>query len=397
MLPNDHPLVAIDVSKGKSHAQTFVSRGHPCAKAFCFDHTKTGLAKLAAAVSGLTTMSGKKPAIAYEHTGVYSRVIAGWAESSGLASIPIPPLLSAKARKAKLRPTKTDAIDCQTIAEVAYAHDAGAWQVTSALLAISRMREAAVEAAATARGRYREQIDLSWPCLDKFIDPASSAAIAAVARYRHPSAVLRAGPKRVEAAIRKGGRCLGRLSAKAAAEALCSYAAESMSPVGEDSPETESLMMAIEALESAAEAEGRLTSEMIAEARKSDGFAILMSIDGIAERLAASILAELGDPSRFRGKGSVAAYAGLDPAVSQSGKSEGKHLGITRKGNARLRKYLYLATVGCCSPGKSNRIKRFVEKKQKGGLPRKAALVAGCRKMIVVIRSMLLNGTLFEH
>ena len=170
-----------------------------------------------------------------------------------------------------------------------------------------------------------------------------------------------------------------------------------MSPVAEDSPEIKSLIAAAEALESSVAAEEELASELIAEARESGGFDILMSIDGIGERLAASILAELGDIARFRGRESIVAYAGLDPAVSQSGKSAGLHLHITRKGNARLRKYLYLATVGCCSPAKSNRIKSFVEAKQKGGLPRKAALVAGCRKMIVTIRSMLLNGTLFEH
>ena len=182
-----------------------------------------------------------------------------------------------------------------------------------------------------------------------------------------------------------------------------------MSPVAEDSPEIKSLIAAAEALESSVAAEEELASELIAEARESGGFDILMSIDGIGigERLAASILAELGDIARFRGRESIVAYAGLDPAVSQSGKSAGLHLHITyagldpavsqsgksaglhlhitRKGNARLRKYLYLATVGCCSPAKSNRIKSFVEAKQKGGLPRKAALVAGCRKMIVTI------------
>ena len=362
MLSADDPLVAIDVSKGKSHAQGFLSRGHPCGKPFSFAHTKAGFAKLGKLVSDLLGKAGKPPAVAYEHTGVYSRVVAGWAESSKLGSIPIPPLLSAKARKAKLRPTKTDAIDCQTIAEVAYAYDADGRRAASPLTAVSRRREDA-----------------------------------AVTHYRHPSAVLRAGAKRVESVLSKARRRFGRSSAKAIAESICSYAGESMSPVAEDSPEIKSLIAAAEALESSVAAEEELASELIAEARESGGFDILMSIDGIGERLAASILAELGDIARFRGRESIVAYAGLDPAVSQSGKSAGLHLHITRKGNARLRKYLYLATVGCCSPAKSNRIKSFVEAKQKGGLPRKAALVAGCRKMIVTIRSMLLNGTLFEH
>ena len=154
MLSTDDPLVAIDVSKGKSHAQGFLSRGHPCGKPFSFAHTKAGFAKLGKLVSDLLGKAGKPPD---EHTGVYSRVVAGWAESSKLGSIPIPPLLSAKAR-------------------------------------------------------YRREIDLCWPCLDQFIDPTSPAAIAAVTHYRHPSAVLRAGAKRVESVLSKARRRFGRSS-----------------------------------------------------------------------------------------------------------------------------------------------------------------------------------------
>lgn len=80
MLPNDTPLVAIDVSKGKSHAQGFLCRGSPRGKPFSFDHTKTGFSKLEETVSALRGETGKEPAVAFEHTGVYSRVVAKWAE-----------------------------------------------------------------------------------------------------------------------------------------------------------------------------------------------------------------------------------------------------------------------------------------------------------------------------
>ena len=230
----------MEKGEGKSHAQGFLCRGSPRGKPFSFDHTKTGFSKLEGAVSALRGETGKEPAVAFEHTGVYSRVVAKWAESAGIRQIAVSPLLSAKARKSRLRPTKNDSLDCNSIAEAAYGSDVG-------------------------------------------------------------------------------------------------------------------------------------------------------------ERLAASILAEIGDVARFPSQGKIAAYAGLDPAVCQSGRSSGLHLRITRKGNAFLRKYLYLAVVGCCSKRRSNRIKEFVDRKQKGGLPRKAALVAGCRKMLLVIRAMLLNGTAFEH
>ena len=397
MLPNDTPLVAIDVSKGKSHAQGFLCRGYPRGKPFSFDHTKTGFSRLEAAVSALRGEAGKEPAVAFEHTGVYSRVVAKWAESAGIRQIAISPLLSAKARKSKLRPTKNDSLDCKSIAEAAYGSDVGEARAPSALLALSRQREAASSAAAEAKARYRMRIDLCWPCLDAFADPLSNAAMAAVMHYRHPAAVLRAGPKRVEAFLRKSAPGLGRSSAKALAAKLCDYARESMPPVGESSAEVDSLLRAADEAKSAMGLEGELASRLIEEARKSGGFGILTSIDGVGERLAASILAEIGDVSRFPNQGKIAAYAGLDPAVCQSGRSGGLHLRITRKGNAFLRKYLYIAVLGCCSGRRSNRIKEFVDRKQKGGLPRKAALVAGCRKMLLVIRAMLLNGTAFEH
>lgn len=95
MLPNDTPLVAIDASKGKSHAQGFLCRGSPRGKPFSFDHTKTGFSKLEAAVSALRGEAGKEPAVAFEHTGVYSRVVAKWADTAGIRQIAISPLMSA--------------------------------------------------------------------------------------------------------------------------------------------------------------------------------------------------------------------------------------------------------------------------------------------------------------
>ena len=397
MLPNDTPLVAIDVSKGKSHAQGFLCRGSPRGKPFSFDHTKTGFSKLEETVSALRGETGKEPAVAFEYTGVYSRVVAKWAESAGIRQIAISPLLSAKARKSKLRPTKNDSLDCKSISEAAYGSVVGEARAPSALLTLSRQRESASFAAAEAKSRYRMWIDLCWPCLDAFADPLCNAIMAAVIHYRHPAAVRRAGPKRVEAFLRKSAASLGRSSPKALAARLCDYARESMPPVGESSAEVDSLLRAANEAKSAIGFEGELASRLIEEARKSGGFESLISIDGIGERLAASIMAEIGDVTRFPSQGKIAAYAGLDPGVCQSGRSNGLHLRITRKGNAFLRKYLYLAVLGCCSERRSNRIKEFVDRKQKGGLPRKAALVAGCRKMLLVIRAMLLNGTAFEH
>ncbi|WP_348635001.1 transposase [Catenibacterium sp. co_0103] len=48
--------------------------------------------------------------------------------------------------------------------------------------------------------------------------------------------------------------------------------------------------------------------------------------------IAARIIAELGDMTRFKKKNELVAFAGLDPRISESGKNDGDHMHITKKG-----------------------------------------------------------------
>lgn len=66
---------------------------------------------------------------------------------------------------------------------------------------------------------------------------------------------------------------------------------------------------------------------------------LISSIDGIGPNLAFRILAEIGDIKRFKTREALIAYLGLDPNISQSGKLDGDHLSISKKGNKRLQCY----------------------------------------------------------
>ena len=90
------------------------------------------------------------------------------------------------------------------------------------------------------------------------------------------------------------------------------------------------------------------------------------------------------------------AYAGLDPTILQSGKNDGLHYSITRKGNSLLRKYLYLAFENMLMHKADNAITKFYSKKKSSGLCHKAAATAACRKLLVVIWGMLRSGSFFE-
>lgn len=72
----------------------------------------------------------------------------------------------------------------------------------------------------------------------------------------------------------------------------------------------------------------------------------LDSIPGITPFLAVTILAELEPLNRFARIEQIVAFAGLDPAVSQTGGKPGIHGKLTKRGSRVLRHVLYLAALG---------------------------------------------------
>lgn len=69
----------------------------------------------------------------------------------------------------------------------------------------------------------------------------------------------------------------------------------------------------------------------------------LTDIKGIGPVLAATILAEIGDISRFRSLKSLVAYTGIDPSVFQSGGFTGTQGHMSKRGSPYLRRALWLA------------------------------------------------------
>ena len=72
---------------------------------------------------------------------------------------------------------------------------------------------------------------------------------------------------------------------------------------------------------------------------------------------------------------SLIAYAGLDPAVIQSGQTTGAHMHITKMRSPHLRATLYVAVINMVMSKAENMIARYVLKKKNSGLSYKAAVI----------------------
>jgi len=114
---------------------------------------------------------------------------------------------------------------------------------------------------------------------------------------------------------------------------------------------------------------------------------LIETIPGVGVLSAVSIIAEIGDVSRFRSSKQLCAYAGLVPSVRQSG-SSAHYGGITKQGPPQLRALMIECMNMHAYHDPDSRLSGFVQRKtnERG---RKKAVVAGGRKMLRIIYYML--------
>jgi transposase len=119
---------------------------------------------------------------------------------------------------------------------------------------------------------------------------------------------------------------------------------------------------------------------------------LLVSVPGIGESLAATLLAELADVGQFASAKAVAAYAGLNPLENRSGKMT-KRTHISKRGNGRLRRALYMPTLSAlrCNPPVKDLYQRLTE----AGMCKKAAVIAAMRKLLMIAYGVLKSQTAF--
>lgn len=128
-------------------------------------------------------------------------------------------------------------------------------------------------------------------------------------------------------------------------------------------------------------------------ARDSKEARLLLTIPGVGVILAAVIIAQIGDVSRFVTPQKLCAYAGLVPRIYESGKVK-RSGGITRAGRSQLRWALNIAVWRCS--GRSQTLDAF---KQALCLrrPRRVVQVAACRKLLMMIWGILKNREPFRE
>jgi transposase len=115
----------------------------------------------------------------------------------------------------------------------------------------------------------------------------------------------------------------------------------------------------------------------------------LMTIPGVSSVVAGTVLASIGDVSRFETPQKLSSYFGLAPRVRQSGDQPARHGPISKQGNGAVRKMLVEAAWSAkTAPGPLRAFFARMQKKRGAG----AAAVATARKLAVLIWHVLTEG-----
>ncbi len=122
--------------------------------------------------------------------------------------------------------------------------------------------------------------------------------------------------------------------------------------------------------------------------------ALLKSIPGIGNWTALVILAEIPDIRQFSSVKELVAYAGLNPAHRQSGTSSSSRTPISKIGNARLRKALFMPAL--VAKQHNPVVRAFYERLRANGKLKMVAIVACMQKLLHLAYGILKSQQPFD-
>lgn len=382
--------VGIDIGSEKHWVAAVDGDGSVVLKATPFEETGPGY-------EALRTILGPAAdtVVVVEATGHYWQNLLGHLVSHGFEVVLLNPIRTHLHAKNELARAKTDAIDALRIAQFA---------AEKKLLATSIPEAAIVEIRELVRWQQRilqevgdkvrvlhRLVDLGFPELKRIMKDLQSAAALELLR-RYPTAE---SFKRITAA-RLAGMPYGARKHKLGPELAGKIVEAARTSVGRHHSPAYRLQV-IELVEDLERLQKRLAEfdDNIRDLVEAHELAkLIRTIPGIGDKTALRLIAELGDPARFRDEKALAAYVGVTPGIALSGKKTRSKLGITRLGSARVRYLLYMPTLAAIRHNPW--IMAFYERLLARGKDRMVAVVACMRKLLTAVYSVATHRRAFE-
>lgn len=367
--------VGIDVSKGKSMVAALRPMGEVAITPREVPHTVVELEKLAYQIIGL----GQDTRVILEATGRYHEPIAAALHEMGIYVCVLNPIVIKQSGAGSVRKVKSDKKDALKIAK--YGLDN--WTklrehtpmdaVRQQLKLFSRQYNLYMKTAVSLQNNLISLLDKAFPGANELFDSPLRADghqkwIDFVMVFWHCDCIARMSQKAFTERYQKWCKRKDyHFSADKAEDVYISSAGHFPTLPKNDNTK---LLITSAAAELTAAAKVLMTvkAEVIRLAKLLPEFDTVLSMYGVGEITAAQLMAELGDVRRFENRGSIVAFAGIDPEVNESGTYARASNPASKRGSPHLRKTLFqvVSTHLKRSPA-DEPVYRFLDKKRAEG------------------------------
>ena len=385
-------IVGIDIGKNHHEASIVSPEGKQIGRSLRFATTHKGADSL---MRFIFKNIGNSPCVfGMEATGHYWYPIYSFLKAKGYTIYVINPIQSDSLRKMYIRQTKNDSIDSFLIAEVIRFGQFGTTSMADenilAMRQLCRYRDSVISSRTEIKLRIGTIMEQIFPEYEKqFSSLWVSTSMGILEKYLTPENIENAPIDELFEIIKdKSHNRLTRAKAISIKEA----AADTFGiKIAQDafSFQLKQLIDRMNFLDKQIEA---LDIEIMKYYEQFDCY--LHTIPGIGIIGAATILAEIGDISRFKNSSSLIAFAGIDPTVRQSGEFNSTHNHMSKRGSPYLRHAIFLVATTCSFH--NSPLNAYYKKKRDQGKHHLTATGAVARKLTTVIYAVLRDSKPYE-
>lgn len=385
-------IVGIDIGKNHHEASIVSPEGKQIGRSLRFATTHKGADSL---MRFIFKNIGNSPCVfGMEATGHYWYPIYSFLKAKGYTIYVINPIQSDSLRKMYIRQTKNDSIDSFLIAKVIRFGQFGTTSMADenilAMRQLCRYRDSVISSRTEIKLRIGTIMEQIFPEYEKqFSSLWVSTSMGILEKYLTPENIENAPIDELFEIIKdKSHNRLTRAKAISIKEA----AADTFGiKIAQDafSFQLKQLIDRMNFLDKQIEA---LDCQILEYYEKFDCY--LHTIPGIGIIGAATILAEIGDISRFKNSSSLIAFAGIDPTVRQSGEFNSTHNHMSKRGSPYLRHAIFLAATTCSFH--NSPLNAYYKKKRDQGKHHLTATGAVARKLTTVIYAVLRDSKPYE-
>ena len=347
----------------------------------------------------------QKPEIIFEATGVYSRRLQAFLEENGYAYTQLNPL-EAKKQLDSLRVRKTDKIDAETLAisqfvlnrKPTYIQE----EVYQELRDLSRFYQNLTEDIVRTKNRLHKVLQVTFPEMENILStPTREQYWNLVMTFPYKDFVLELSKDEPLEGIRQStSKRISNKRVAYLAQKLAALANQSYCAVKKNSPILEEVRYYAKELLRLSEQRQAVLEQMVELAQPLPEYEILLSIPGIAETTATSMIGELGDIRRFQSANQINAFIGIDLRHYESGNFLVKEH-ITKRGNPYARKILFKCIHNIAAASHTNpcHIEDFYgkRKRQSQTTSTKPHTIASIHRLIRTMYYLITHNKLYDY